>query len=150
MPNQSAMRMIVPRFPGSCTPSSASMISFANVVGSSVCVCGNTANTSCGCCKKLNFLSSSPVTMYSSQSSYCLAIPGGFHASVWTSILGSCLASKSPTTLGPSATNTCSLLRYFFWSNDLIYFIFALLIIIAKIFVAKLIIILLFFVILWN
>ena len=44
MPNQSAMRIIVPKFPGSCTPSNAKINSFcgvASVEGKK----GNTART---------------------------------------------------------------------------------------------------------
>ena len=131
MPNQSAMRMMVPRLPGSCTPSSAStsfLLMLSAVSSSSVCL--KTASTCCGFCCKLVFVSSSSVTTISSSvrcaSSWCCCT----HSSVATMVKARCLTSMSPTVLGPSATNTPSVFRFFFKASALMCFILFLLIII--------------------
>ena len=96
MPNQSAILMIVPRLPGSCTPSSArtsrlsrycrKMSEYAGGVSLSAAGSLKTPNTGCGCFRKDTFLMSSRLSRISSATN------------------PSC--SRSLTIFGPSATNS--------------------------------------------
>ena len=123
---------MVPRLPGSCTPSRArfrqlkSMLAEAKSLFS---LWSKTASTCCGCCRKLTFLSSSSLTVTTSVlGSMLLSLS---HSSVATISDAGCSTKRSFTTLCPSATNLPSLLRFFFSSSDLIYFILFLLIIVV-------------------
>ena len=120
IPNQSAKRMIVPRFPGSCTSSSARqsewLITEASVSYSG---CSNTASTCWGVFNKLaRERSSSDTSETSSTGSLgCCDNHSGVAA---RKRQGKC-PNKSPTSLGPSARKTFSVLRFFFSSNEWIY-----------------------------
>ena len=66
MPNQCAMRMIVPKLPGSCIRSSARQSSCEHIFGETIAMGnGNIASTCCGCCKKLTRFNSSFVVIIS-------------------------------------------------------------------------------------
>ena len=132
MPNQSAILMIVPRLPGSCTLSSISdnlPFGLSSLLGRGK---GKTPNTCWGCRRKLTFRNSSSVAVTTSVSS------GNYFPSsqswVATNSLACLVSKRSPTIFGPSATKAFSISRYFFWSSERISLVFALLIIVlAKI-----------------
>lgn len=128
MPNQSAMRIIVPRLPGSCILSSARHSSLLHIVVSvSLLGIGKIPMTCCGCCRKLIFFSSVSDT---EMRSTLLSILFEFsHSCVATMILGFDSAIRSDTILGPSATNISSRSRFFFISSERMYLIIFLLII---------------------
>ena len=126
MPNQSATRAMVPTLPGSCTSSSARHKERAAISSFvSYCGCSNIANTSCGLFCRLARASSSALTVRISAAWAC-----GFrarHSSVQTSSLHVKCSDRSPTSLGPSAMKACSSFRFYFSSNERMYFILALL-----------------------
>ena len=126
MPNQSAKRIMVPRFPGSCTSSNARQSDERTASGSKVyCGCSKIASTCWGVFNKLARERSSCETSTSSLAS----IPGcswNQEGVAAKKRQGKC-PSKSPTNLGPSARNTRSSLRIFFSSSEWIYFILFLL-----------------------
>ena len=120
MPNQSAILMIVPRLPGSCTLSSARQSSRSHILMSRVWVgILNIPITCCGCCKKLIFFSSSSVTVTSCG--LALLLLALYHSSVAIRRSGLYISDKSPTTLGPSATKTPSFCLFFLSSSERIY-----------------------------
>ena len=137
MPNQSAMRMMVPRLPGSCTPSSTSVSLSASEGNSSGVISANflnTAKTCCGWHRKLTFVSSSAETTILS---YCKPSISWYscanHSSV-AAIIDSwslCLDNMSCTIFGPSATKDCCASRFFFISRECKNFILFLLSIMA-------------------
>ena len=128
MPNQSAIRMMVPRFPGFCTPSSANdnfPIGTTQLSVSFQSGMLKTASTSCGVCRKLTLRNSSAETSIISAPWHSLSLHD-IHSCVATMSLALITRSKSPTTFGPSATKTLSANRFFFSSSERMYFILAL------------------------
>ena len=128
MPNQSAIRIMVPKLPGSWTPSRANTncddMSVAEICG---CCCSNTAITCWGACCRLAFCNSSSVTTIISLLCAIAWLFSLNHCCVAMRHLASWRAKMSPTVLGPSATNTLSALRFFFVFSACIYFILFLL-----------------------
>ena len=129
MPNQSAVRMMVPRLPGSCTLSSARTSSAAGAserLADDTVGISNIPSTCCGCWSSDTLRSSSSVTGISSAVAGRLT--GLCHAAVCTTMRGRKPAhSRSSTHLGPSARKAFSFLRNFFCSRERINFIFDLL-----------------------
>ena len=110
IPNQSASRIIVPRFPGSWISSSARQRDWRAKSGLNVyCGCSKTASTCCGVFSRLARDSSSWET-----SSISFAWMSGCacnHEEVAARKRQGKCPSKSPVNLGPSARNSCSSLR---------------------------------------
>ena len=136
MPNQSAMRIIVPRFPGSCTPSRTRHRLLANHSGAgNELDCGvlKIPITCWGCCRKLALRNSSSLTRMCSASLEWLLGMVSNHSSVPMRHCGWKPArSSSLTILVPSATKTPSLCLAFFCSRLCMYFSLFLLIIVQS------------------
>ncbi len=117
IPNQSAILIIVPRLPGSCTLSRARHNVFSktevSITGFGI---SNSPITCWGCCKKLTLRNSSSDTTASCRRGGTFLVL--YHSSVAISCLGSITSIKSFTIFGASATKTPSFMRFFFNSNE--------------------------------
>ena len=130
MPNQSAILIMVPRLPGSCTASSAMLNLWgkgreAFVMKSSTT---NSARTDCGVFSKLALQSSSAEHSISTSAYFSATLGYSAQSVVATIRRGRARAIMSATIFGPSATNSPSSQRPFLFSSECISFIFALLI----------------------
>ncbi len=125
MPNQSAVRMIVPRFPGSWILSSTGISSpGANTCGNLQACLRMTANAWLGDFKLLMRLSSPRLTAIISVFCWICDWLHSIHSGNAQIIsTGKSLPASSAIVFAPSATNNPWLSRYFFCCSDRINFI---------------------------
>lgn len=126
MPNQSAKRIIVPRFPGSCTSSNARQSDWRTTSDSMYRMVVRKWQVPVGEFSINWPVKDLPVKLLPVHLHLYRDVFGSHEEVAAKKRQGKC-PSKSPTNLGPSARNTPSSLRIFFSSSEWIYFILFLL-----------------------